>query len=299
MLKDSSKRAAEYKLSINPKPPYYSTAKGDGPHSGGYFLCSNKKFGLWNINLNMRQCNLGIPPSITPETPTTEDETGIQSAIINTETESTIISTETELSSIIDTKSASKKSTPLTNHTTTISTTQISNTTHSNSFNESCKWITVKCVVYKYEKNDSEMIFMQKMTISNTDLCDRFDPNHQKARIEERNNLTDKKIKQIREKTKIEIERVNEEYKKEIIANKSFGYIAITSITVLVSFVIIMDITKFCLYKKFSVRSKTLSSKLQPKNDKQKMVEDDSVFRKVHKLNEINLKKLQSLKNKS
>jgi hypothetical protein len=71
----------------------------------------------------------------------------------------------------------------------------------------------------------------------------------------------------------------------------------IISIAVLVSFAIIMDITKIFSSKKFFLNSKTFSSKVQPKNDKTKMVEDDSVFRKVHKLNETNLKKLKSLKN--
>jgi hypothetical protein len=204
-----------------------------------------------------------------------------------TETELELTRESTESESITD-------RTFVTSSTNTISTGP--NTTQPNSFcKQSCKWATVKCVFYKYKNNGSEMIFQNKeIIINNTNLCNRMDPEYQKAIIEERNKASDEKIKEIEEKTSNEIKRVNEEYKKEIIANKSFGYIAIISIAVLVFFVIIMDITKFC---SFILKLRTVTTKVKPKNEKAKMVEDDSVFRKVHKLNETNLKKLKSLKN--
>jgi hypothetical protein len=104
----------------------------------------------------------------------------------------------------------------------------------------------VKCFFYKYKNNGTGMVFQEKEIINDTNkICNKMDPEYQKTKIEERNKARDEKIKEIEENTLNEIKAVNEEYKKEIIANKSFGYIAIISITVLISFV-------FIIQKKFS-----------------------------------------------
>ena len=106
------------------------------------------------------------------------------------------------------------------------------------------------------------------------------------------------KLDEIKYKTLNEIQKVKEDYKKEIIANKSFGYIAIISITVLIAFVLIMDITKLNVFKKFS--RKTIKSSSNNSINESKMADDDLIYKKVRNMNlEINkrMEKLKSLKN--
>ena len=124
-----------------------------------------------------------------------------------------------------------------------ILTTTIDNTVNSKSCD---KWTTVKCVVYKYTNSST---VLKKVNINNTDLCDRIDPTYKKNVTDERNKEMEKKLDEIKNKTLNEIQKVKEDYKAEIIANKSFAYIAIISITTLATFVVIMDIIKFVLYK--------------------------------------------------
>jgi len=138
------------------------------------------------------------------------------------------------------------------------------------------------------------MVFQEKEIINDTKICNKMDPEYQKTKIEERNKARDEKIKEIEENTLNEIKAVNEEYKKEIIANKSFGYIAIISIAVLISFVIIMDITKLYSFKKSF-------EKVSNKNSKSKSIEtqnnDDSlVYNKVRNYNSQIIKKLNNIK---
>jgi hypothetical protein len=195
---------------------------------------------------------------------------------IPVETHSTIITTQTE-------------------KYVTSTTSSIPNTIPSNSScTQTDKWITVKCVFFKFKNNGTGMIFQKKEIINNTDLCNKIDPDYQKAIIEARNKARDEKKKEIEEKALNDIKTVNEKYKKEIIANKSFGYIAIISITVLISFIIIMDFTKLYSFKKNF-------KKVSNKNSKSKSIEtennDDSlVYNKVRNYNSQISKKLNNIK---
>jgi hypothetical protein len=194
-------------------------------------------------NISTKITTIETTTTVTTTTTTTTITTIATSTTTTTLSNiSNSITTTSELTGIIETKS--------TNQIFDITSSKISvtgaNYTANFTYN---KWTIVKCVFYKYKNNGSEMIFQNKEIINNTNLCNRMDPEYQKAIIEEKNKARDQLIKKIEEKTSNEIKRVNEEYKKEIIANKSFGYIAIISIAVLVSFVFIMDFTKFCSSK--------------------------------------------------
>ena len=163
---------------------------------------------------------------------------------------------ETSTESTINTNIYTKTTTTIMSNATTIATSITTTTTPTKNFtSKSCnKCIKVKCIVYKYTNSGT---FLKKVNINNTDLCDRIDPTYKKNVIEERNEAMKTKLDEIKYKTLNEIQKVKEDYKKEIIANKSFGYIAIISITVLIAFVLIMDITKLNVFKKFSRKTIT------------------------------------------
>ena len=206
-------------------------------------------------------------------------ETSTTSSSMSTTTNITDYCSESSYKST----TSSKESTNITSASTTGS--KETKITNSLSTATTCqKWLTKKCILYKYKRNGSHLILEKMVLVKNTDLCDRIDKNFKQSAIDKLNEEKDIKIEENKKETLAKIDKINEEYKLEILTNKSFSYVAIVFIALLFTFVILMDITKINLFK-------NNLPIFDRKTNNQITTVDDLTYKKVRNLNqEINKK---------